>query len=152
MGLDGLSFLVSFLMERRIGIRRRFSDWTVREYPVRPPEPWRSTEGAFLVPKTIIDLFVENSYIQQRIATDRHRIDSLKVSIEEEGLRVPLLLIHDPDGKIRLKDGNHRYIAMRELEWPYMPCSLSKVDKAIRGYGRHLSDYTEIVVDLISKK
>lgn len=153
VGMDDFARVVSYLMERRkIGLRRRFSEWTVRDYPYRPPEPWRANEEAFLIPSQVVSMMVDSTYIQRCETHNRQRIDEIKVSIEVDGLLKPIELLYDPDGKIRLHNGNHRYIAMRELEWKHMPCTLSKVNKAIRGYGRHLSDHTETIVDLISKK
>lgn len=152
MDLDDPPRVVPYLMERRIGLRRRFSEWTVRDYPYRPPEPWRENEEAFLIPSQVVSMMVDSAYIQKCETYNRQRIDDIKTSIEVDGLRNPIELVYDPDGKIRLNNGNHRYIAMSDLEWKFMPCTLSKVNKGIRGYGRHLSDYTETIVGMISKK
>lgn len=63
------------------------------------------------------------------VRRDRERIDPLIKDIAERGIDCPGLILLDTTGKLVLKDGHHRLVALGELRAEKMPVRLKPVDK-----------------------
>lgn len=99
------------------------------EYMV--PGPWQSGSYGRVTEELPIEFL--QSYKGNRLRNND--LSSLKKSIQEEGLREPLILGFDPsNNKIKLVEGNHRLEALRQLGYTHAP---------VRGSRSHIDDVLE---------
>lgn len=131
-------------------LKRYGTEWEYREFP----EPKETTEnpGQYLLPMELVLAFIDKGYHRDRERHDPQRLELLEQSIREEGLHEPILLLLDPDGKIRIHDGNHRLIVLQRLGHSKVPVNLEVKPKPVKGYGRKLSDNSELVFQMFVKK
>jgi hypothetical protein len=79
------------------------------------------------IPISIVEMLVDQAYIQQIFLTDREHIDQLVSSMQVYGVKVPVSIIFDNEN-VRLQDGNHRFLAARHLGLKYLPANLVYVE------------------------
>lgn len=92
--------------------------------PPAPPvelfkqDPWRGAHrDVFLVPRAIVEDAVQVNWMRDVERTEAWKIEELAADIEVNGLRTPLLLSVDRDGRLILHHGHHRTAATRRWAW-----------------------------------
>ena len=79
-----------------------------------------------MVDITELEKFVgEDRLGKDKMKSSRGIIDNLKKSISLEGLKEPLIMFHN-DLEASIVEGNHRYVALKELGFKFVPVSLNK--------------------------
>lgn len=73
---------------------------------------------------------VENTH-ESRKAVNRERLESLKDSIQENGILVPLLVKSQPNNQYMIIAGQRRFLAAKELNLPTVPARIMDVDPLI---------------------
>ena len=71
----------------------------------------------------LLGQIVDTRYIREIAIKDAEQIQALTADIARRGILNPGLLIYD-DKKVRLKDGNHRYVAAKNLQLRTFPVTL----------------------------
>jgi hypothetical protein len=90
-------------------------------------EPNSYKPGGLLVPIDLLDEIVDTKYIKEISLKDKSKVDWLRSQFSTVGQLHPGTIVYDRN-YIRLKDGNHRYLAAKQLEWTHMRVLLRRVD------------------------
>lgn len=138
-------------------------DW--KYYPVPytlhlPPkpraEPWRYhsitlSNKIYLLPVAFCETFADLKEVDHNRKMEANKIEWLRESIDEEGLKRPCILVIDATGKLRYHDGYHRLAAVQQVkDFSHIPCILQTSTGRIRGYGRPLHQEVEIILEMLS--
>lgn len=99
------------------------------------------------VPMSLLDRIVDKPYLIDISNTDQRRLDNLALDISQNGIREPGLLIYDLT-RIRLQDGNHRYLCCQRLGITHLDVILRQVPK-IRGYGMPLQSVLPELLQIV---
>lgn len=83
-------------------------------------------ESDLLVPLTLLDRIVDPSYINEIRVRDSDRLQGITSSMSINGQKETGTLTYDSKS-IRLKNGNHRYLAARALGWTHLRLRLRRV-------------------------
>lgn len=151
--------------------RRKKSDfdpllkWATEQYsyhynPVLPdpplPEPWRQSKAAqqhrvYLLDKHFLLLFADASQISNNRIRVPDKIQFLKESIAQIGIKEPGIVVIDENGKFRYHDGYHRLTAILELDKvTHMPVYLRRSSNRIKGFGLDFGSQVEVILDAMS--
>lgn len=102
--------------------------------PEPQPEPWRQHRLApqcVLVPRQILLSLAQGPRLVE-VGRDWAAIAEIRVQLENEGLREPLELVIDRDGRIVLRDGHHRILATDGMgQFDYLPVLITRSDRGI---------------------
>lgn len=82
----------------------------------------------FHVPIFIIEKTLDQKYVATILTKDIEYIKELSYSIKKIGIQKPGLITFD-ENKIRLSDGNHRFLAAKMAGLQEFPVEIRKVDK-----------------------
>lgn len=93
-----------------------YEPWPEPPTPGHMLDPWRSNPSAVLIERSIIERLAKGERLVEIERFDVARIEMIAASIEEEGLREPLLVLVTDNGAIALKEGHHRLVATRRWE------------------------------------
>lgn len=93
--------------------------------------------GGLLVPISLLEEIVDPKYLKEITIKDKAKLDTLTGQLSTVGQLQPGYLIYDRNF-IRLKDGNHRYIAAKRLGWTSLRVTLHRVE-VISTFGLPLS-------------
>jgi hypothetical protein len=125
--------------------------------PVVPlPAPWKDHQFAksvYLLPLDFCMTFVDNSYLLKVERDDTLRIAELAESMLVEGIKTPIILVIDGQGKLRYHDGYHRLsviLANRE-HFPYIPCLLNHSTGTVRAYGRTVQSEIDTILKFVAQ-
>jgi hypothetical protein len=108
-------------------------------------------EKPIYLPIKIIEKTIDKKYIAEIIFKDKDYINELSYSININGIFEPGILTYDNE-KIRLSDGNHRYLAAKNLNLQLFPVKVVQVDKIKAGSVRFADLFTEILEFLWQEK
>jgi hypothetical protein len=95
------------------------------------PEPWRRHRLAarcFELPRELLEQLAQAPRLAQ-ISRDVERLDHVRTSLADVGLREPLEIAVDGAGHIALRDGHHRLVATRTLPgFEHLPAFITPSD------------------------
>lgn len=94
-------------------------------------EGYRS--GGIMIPISLLSEIVDPKYIKEIKVKDSEKIQYLQRHLSLVGQLQPGHLVYDRQ-YIRLKEGNHRYIAAQNLGWSHMRVTMRRVE-SIATYG-----------------
>lgn len=111
-------------------------EWYYAEPPAPEPrpEPWRHhpLAGACLLFARDVLMAMAQGPRLALISRDGEYLDRLRASLVAEGLKVPLELVIDREGRIVLKDGHHRLLVTEGVEgFETFPARLTRSDTGI---------------------
>lgn len=110
-------------LAKRLADNRGSIDLSKKASEYMVPGPWQESRYKRITEELPIE-FLEKYKGNALGKTD---IEALKKSIQEEGLKEPLILSFDPDTKrIKLGEGNHRLEALRQLGYTHAPVRASR--------------------------
>lgn len=117
-------------------------------------EPWRlhpDGEHATLIPVDIALRFAYDNRLKTIYNHEKEYIHQLADDIGRNGLHTPLEMKVDDDGKICVKEGHHRLVAVQLINVVNVPIVLRHNSKRVTGYGRQLSHYSLEVWEAIGQ-
>jgi len=82
------------------------------------------------LPLSLVEKMLDRKYIAE-ISLDQSYINELAASIKIYGIKNPGKITFD-DQKVRLSDGNHRFLAAQQLGLRDFPVEISRVDRIKR--------------------
>jgi len=85
-------------------------------------------ESKHYIPMSLIEKTIDSKYIAEIVYKDRNYIQKLAISIETNGIINPGKLTYD-NNSVRLSDGNHRFLAAKQLGLTKFPVEIVRVDK-----------------------
>lgn len=97
---------------------------------------------------SFLKLTVDEGYITELKKNNQQRLAELKQSIIQNGLQSPGLLVYD-NTRIKLQDGNHRFIICDELSYMSFPVKFQKSEGKIKTGGLA---YKNIIEELLKGK
>jgi hypothetical protein len=100
-----------------------------------------------ILPINLIEKTLDKKYIAEIIFKDKDYINELSYSINMNGIFEPGTLTYDNE-KVRLSDGNHRFIAAKNLGLKNFPVTVVEVDKIKAGSVR-LADLFPDILELL---
>lgn len=110
------------------------------------PEPWRDTcPQAVELPVSLVACLVDPSEYAAAVG-HRFRVDPLAEDIGVNGLREPVVVHMDAQGKTVLADGNHRLVAHVEQGWLLIPVEVRNV-RLIRGFGVPARRFVDLLLN-----
>jgi hypothetical protein len=80
------------------------------------------------IPMTLIEKTIDSKYIAEIVYKDRNYIRELAISIKDNGIITPGKLTYD-NNSVRLSDGNHRFLAAKQIGLTKFPVEIVRVDK-----------------------
>lgn len=92
------------------------------------PDPPLTKSGIVYLSMIMLAEIVDNRYLKEIGTKDKRQVQALTADIARRGILYPGTLVYD-DKKIRLQDGNHRYLAARALGLPHFPVVLRRVSR-----------------------
>jgi len=113
-----------------------------------PIEPWTlhpDADDATLIPLDVALSFVKNGRLKTIYNQEADYIHELAEDIQKNGLRTPLEMKVDNDGKICLVEGHHRMLAFQLINVVNVPIILTYDAKRVTGYGRQMNHYSEMI-------
>jgi hypothetical protein len=113
----------------------------------RPTTGENNNTNIIILPIHIIEKTIDNKYMSEIIFKDKDYINELTYSISINGIFEPGTLTYDNE-KIRLSDGNHRYLAAKNLGLKNFPVKVVQVDKIKAGSIR-FSDLFPDILELL---
>ena len=96
------------------------------------------------LPISLIEKAIDKKYIAEIVMKDKSYINELIYSISQNGILEPGKLTYD-DQKIRLSDGNHRFLAAKELDLKMFPVELVRVDNIKKSSVRFSEIFPELM-------
>lgn len=93
----------------------------------RPDFPIVETSIVY-VSMDMLEQIVDTRYLKEIGSKDKAQVQALTVDIARRGILYPGTLVYD-NKKIRLQDGNHRYLAARALGLRDFPVQLRRVSR-----------------------
>lgn len=85
-----------------------------------------------MISMSVLSLMVNNTYLKEIAIRDSAQIKNLTKDIEKNGILKPGIIVYDKMN-VSLQDGNHRYIAARNLNLSEFPVVLQRVEKIKTG-------------------
>lgn len=126
-----------------------YEPWPEPPTPGHMLDPWRSNPSAVLIDRGIIERLAKGERLAEIERFDTARIDAIASSIEQEGLREPLLVLATDGGAIALKEGHHRLVATRR--WKHFS-SLPVVIKRGELKNHRPVRIAEVLMDLLGDR
>lgn len=105
------------------------------------------SKKVYYLPISLVDLMVDEIEISNILRKDRDYIEQLKYEIRKYGLLQPGLVLLATNGVI-LKDGNHRYCALKEIGYKKYPVNIRVSDARLKvraGY------YPEVLLEILER-
>ena len=100
---------------------------------VRPTKIEHEKERDYLmISMSVLSLMVNNAYLKEIAIRDSAQIKNLTKDIEKNGILKPGTIVYDKMN-VNLQDGNHRYIAARNLNLSEFPVVLQRVERIKTG-------------------
>lgn len=119
------------------------------------PQPWRQTSPeALLLPTELVLKFTDPGRLSLLRVSEPQQLEELKTSMLKDGLRTPLELYMDVNGKVRLQEGHHRMcVAIEHLhEFPKVPVLFRETNGRIKSYGRPVVEEFSSILEIIGKQ
>ena len=120
------------------------------DYQVAEPggwlEPWqdhRLVESCVVLPTEAVRLTAADDELRELELREPDRLDDLAEQIRARGLEQPLTVVVDSNGRVKLKDGNHRIICCLRVGVPRVPVIIKLSAGGIRRRGTNLSNVLE---------
>lgn len=112
------------------------------------PQPWRDRPDfseIYFMPTDFVLMFTDRGRMSQLRAREPQYLAELAGQLLREGIKVPLELNIDINGKMKLQEGHHRMIGIMGMlgHFPRIPVKIKRVNGVIRGYSRELSEAAE---------
>lgn len=82
--------------------------------------------GSFHLDMAFLERIVDKKYHREIIVRDASRLEQLEINIRQNGILNPGVLTYD-NNRIRLQDGNHRFICAARIGLPTFPVDLRRV-------------------------
>jgi hypothetical protein len=132
-GMKDISLLIKSLKadseevsSKVLGVRLKVDEFTRKLVEKDRLFIHSTCEYQFLVPRSLIQLMVDNNRIGQ-IKREHDYLHELRLDIESRGLREALEIVYDENGFVRLQEGHHRFLI---LNYSMLPVNIIKVNKA----------------------
>ena len=104
------------------------------------------------IPIEIVSAIVDPGRIGDIAYADRHGIETLASKISAQGQLKPGLAYYNQT-KIKLQDGHHRYLAIRDhLHYPTFKLAIEKTDGAILGRGASYPDIMNLILGSLNTR
>lgn len=106
-------------------------------------EPWRATasaSGAYWVPMETMEAIAEPERTLRILRTEQDYLKTLEMDIRDNGLKDVLSLVYDDRGRIRMKNGHHRTIVTKNLDYERLPVVLIPSPKGIKAWSVSIYD------------
>jgi len=103
-----------------------------------------SSNNLKYVPISLIEKATDKKYIAEIVFKDREYIEELIYSINDNGIMNPGKLTFDNE-KIRLTDGNHRFLAAKQLGLKTFPVEIIRVDNIKKSSVRFSEIFPELM-------
>ncbi len=102
------------------------------------------------IPLEFILLFVDDARLKTIWSKEQDYIENLAIDIFKNGLKNPIELKSDLEGKICVTEGHHRIIACQQLKIKKIPTTLKTSRQRVTGYGRNISLFPKEIWEAIN--
>ena len=119
------------------------------------PQPWRKEHpDALFLPSEFILGFAEQARMALLRSSERLQIEDLEKDLLSNGIRTPLEIWLDANGKLRLQEGYHRMCVVEAniSSFPRVPVYFYRSSGKIKSYGRSIFEEFEFILETIGKK
>lgn len=119
------------------------------------PQPWRDRDDfkdIYFAPTDFVLMFADRGRMSQLRAREAAYIADLAGQLLREGIKVPLEINIDINGKMKLQEGHHRMCGITGMlgHFPRIPVKIKRVPGVMRGSSRELSEAVEDVFRYMS--
>lgn len=120
--------------------------WEIQDY-----SDLVADHGLIQVPMVLMDRIHDKGYVHGISHSKKHKaiIDFLIQDIPINGVLKPGSLELHLNGYLTLQDGNHRFYALRELEWEFYPADFHEVKWSPSKVGIYISEIQDEFAEVL---
>lgn len=106
------------------------------------------------MPTQVVSLFTDPGRLSLLRVAEKDYLNALEQSLLTEGVKTPLEMYMDKNGKARLQEGYHRMcVVLEHLEkFPKVPILFTETSGSIKSYGRPVVEEFPSILQIIGTK